>query len=64
MSLNHETQPLPELLTIHQLCGIFNKDRRAIEKLGIPRVAMGPGDIRYDRKDVDAFISNRKEHVK
>ena len=52
---------LDELLTIHQLCGIFNKDRRGVEKLGIPRVNLGPGDYRYDPADVQEFIDGRKE---
>lgn len=53
----------PALLTIHELCGIFNKDRRAVEKLGIPRVVLGPGEYRYDPADVEAFIASRKEGV-
>lgn len=54
-------EPFRELLTLHQLCGIFNKDRKAVEKLGIPRVVLGPGDYRYDPADVEAFIAGRKE---
>jgi hypothetical protein len=51
----------PALLTIHQLCGIFNKDRRAVEKYGIRRVVLGPGDYRYDPADVAEYIESRKE---
>ena len=56
-----EQRPREKLLTIHELCGIFNKDRRACEKLGIPRVVLGPNDYRYDPADVKAFIQGRKE---
>ncbi len=56
-----EAAPRPKLLTIHELCGIFNKERRACEKLGIPRIVLGPNDYRWDPADVDAFIESRKE---
>jgi hypothetical protein len=59
-----DAPPRPKLLTIHELCGIFNKDRRACEKLGIPRVVLAPGEYRYDPADVEEFIAGRKEVVK
>lgn len=52
---------LPKLLTLHELCGIFNKDRKAVEKMGIKRVVLAPGDYRYNLADVEAFIAERTE---
>lgn len=54
-------KPKPKLLTIHELCGIFNKERKAIDKLGIPRVVLGPGDYRWNQEDVEKFIEERTE---
>jgi hypothetical protein len=54
----------PPLLTMHQLCGIFNKDRQAVLKLKIKRVVLAPGDYRWDPADVESFIESRKEAVK
>lgn len=51
----------PKLLTVWEVCGVFNKDRRAVEKMGIPRVVLGPGDYRYNLADVEAFIAERTE---
>ena len=59
-----EAAPRPALLTSHQLCGIFNKDRQAVMKLPIPKVVLAPGDYRWDPADVEAFITARKEVVK
>lgn len=53
----------PALLTMHQLCGIFNKDRQAVLKLKIRRVVLAPGDYRWDPRDVEDFIEARKEVV-
>jgi len=62
MSTITETEPpRPKLLTIHEVCGIFNKERKAIDKLGIPRVVLGPGDYRYNLADVEKFIEERTE---
>lgn len=55
------SKPIADLLTVHQLCGIFNKDRRAVEKLGIPRINFGPGDYRYDPDEVRTFIESKRE---
>lgn len=58
---DQEKPEIRPLLTIIQLCGIFSKDRKGVEELGIPRIVLAVGDYRYRQEDVEEFIASRIE---
>lgn len=58
--MSEETESL-KLISISQVCGLLDVDRKTLDTLDIPRVTIVAGRLyRYKRADVLAWIETRR----